>query len=98
MSGQMFKPLILMSILAVSLLFLHSVSVSWASDEAAGAGHELAVIGEAGAKAIDIKISAQKHGGGAPGRAPGRASRVHPVRSSTDGGVLRRVMRDRWWS
>ena len=68
MSGQMFKPLILMSILAVSLLFLHSVSVSWASDEAAGAGHELAVIGEAGAKAIDIKISAQKHGGGAPGK------------------------------
>lgn len=68
MSKHLFTPLALCSLMAVSVLFLNPTSLSWASDEATGAGHKLAGIGEAGSKAIDIKISAQKPGGGAPGK------------------------------
>jgi hypothetical protein len=68
MSKHLFTPLMLCSLLAVSLLFLNPTSLSWASDEATGAGHKLAVIGAAGSNAIDVKISAQKPGGGAPGK------------------------------
>lgn len=68
MSKHIFKPAILCSLMAVSLLFLNPTSLSWASDEATGAGHKLAGIGEAGSKAIDVRISAQKPNGGAPAK------------------------------
>jgi hypothetical protein len=57
-----------LAILALSLLLIYPASPSLAADDAAGLGHKLATIGKTGPKAIDVKISAQKPGGGPVGK------------------------------
>ncbi len=56
------------SILAVGLLFFNSAPVTLAADEATTLGHKLAGIGKTGPKSIDVKITAQKTGGGPVGK------------------------------
>jgi hypothetical protein len=68
MRGKSIATVLCYSILAVGLLFFNLVPVSLAADEATALGHKLADIGKTGPKSIDVKITAQKPGGGPVGK------------------------------